>query len=135
MSRMTKGRILVVDDDSTNRQCIADLLTAHGYVASTAEDGKDALSQLIQEVPDVIVSDLNMPKMSGLELLSLVRRGFPGTLLIAMSGAFAHESVPDGVVADAFFPKGQRSLNHLVSTIGELLLSAPGSPSTNGMTL
>jgi len=58
------------------------------------------------EAPDILLSDLNMPGMSGFELLSVVRRRFPAVLVIAMSGAFSGDQVPCGVTADAFYPKG-----------------------------
>jgi hypothetical protein len=59
-----------------------------------------------QEVPDILLSDLNMPVMSGFELLSVVRRRFPAMRVIAMSGAFFGEEVPSGVAADNFYQKG-----------------------------
>src|ERR1700744_6391302 len=56
-------------------------------------------------VPDVILSDLNMPGMSGFELLSVVRRRFPSVPVIATSGAFAGHDVPEGVAAAPFHQK------------------------------
>jgi CheY-like chemotaxis protein len=57
-------------------------------------------------IPDIILSDLNMPLMSGFELLSIVRQRFPLTRVVAMSGAFSGEAIPTGVSADAFYEKG-----------------------------
>jgi DNA-binding NarL/FixJ family response regulator len=62
--------------------------------------------EMRHEAPDILLSDLNMPGMSGFELLSVVRRRYPAVLVIAMSGAFSGDQVPCGVTADAFFPKG-----------------------------
>jgi CheY-like chemotaxis protein len=107
MAEKLKHRILVVDDDVSTRECIAELLASQGYDVSTAEDGLDALLQLTAAPPDVVISDLNMPNMSGFELLPLVRRVSPHTMLIAMSGAYEGEAVPEGVTADAFVAKGQ----------------------------
>jgi CheY-like chemotaxis protein len=59
-----------------------------------------------QEIPDIIISDLNMPGMSGFEFLSEVRDQMPAIHLIAMSGAYSGTCLPPGVVADAFFEKG-----------------------------
>ena len=58
----------------------------------------------------IILSDLNMPRMSGFEFLSLVRRRFPAIRysirVIAMSGAFSGDDIPPGIAADAFYEKG-----------------------------
>jgi CheY-like chemotaxis protein len=64
-------------------------------------DGFDALLQLQHRVPDLILSDLNIPQMSGFELLSVVRRRFPEILVVASSGAYDSSAVPNGVIADA----------------------------------
>jgi CheY-like chemotaxis protein len=57
-------------------------------------------------LPDLIVSDLQMPRMSGFELLSTIRLQFPAIPLIAMSSAFPSSQVLEGVVADGFYQKG-----------------------------
>jgi len=77
MIESAKGRILVVDDEPSVRESLQSLLTEVGYEVSTAVDGFDALLRLKTFVPDVIISDLNMPQMSGFELLSVLRRRFP----------------------------------------------------------
>jgi CheY-like chemotaxis protein len=75
-------------------------------LSSSSEDGFDALLQLERTVYAVIVSDLNMPRMSGFEFLSVVRRRFPNIPVIAVSGAFqSGEKVPGGVIADVFTAK------------------------------
>ena len=65
--------------------------------------------KLKQSLPDVVISDLRMPNMSGFEFLSVVRRRFPQIAVIAISGEFAGIDVPESVLADAFFEKGQYS--------------------------
>jgi CheY-like chemotaxis protein len=120
MAEKLKHRVLVVDDDESTRECIAELLASQGYEVSTAQDGFDALLQLTREPPDVIISDLNMPNVSGFELLPVVRRAYPHTLLIAMSGAYEGEAVPDGVTADAFIAKGQHP-DRLLSATAHLI--------------
>ena len=59
-----------------------------------------------QENPEIPLSDLNMPEMSGFELLSIVRRQFPTISLVGMSGAFLGTQILCGVTADAFYEKG-----------------------------
>jgi CheY-like chemotaxis protein len=120
---MSEGhRILVVDDEPNIREAIAMLLNMQGYNVSTAEDGFDALLQLRGANPELIVSDLNMPQMSGFELLSVLRRRFPEILVIAMSGAYqSGDHVPGGVIADAFYAKGLHNPQDLVRTVADLI--------------
>lgn len=85
---------------------MAIIFSALGYATRTAPDGFSALSAIRDETPDIILSELCMPGMSGFELLSVVRRRFPSIRVIAMSGEFAGTTVPVGVAADAFYEKG-----------------------------
>ena len=82
------------------------LLEELGYSVRFAEDGHSALQEIRRESPDILLSDLKMPRMSGFELLINVRRSFPAIQVIATSGSFSGNDVPDGVLADAFYPKG-----------------------------
>jgi len=121
MSNTPKHRILVVDDDPSIREIMTRVLEVIGYDVSTAEDGLDALLQLRRVTPDVIISDLNMPQMSGFEFLSVVRRRFPEIPVVAVSGAYVSgDHVPGGVIADAFYAKGQH-LGELLHTVAELI--------------
>jgi DNA-binding NtrC family response regulator len=98
--------ILIVDDDRSIRTAMSQTLGEMGYGVRVAEDGLAALLQIQQEIPSILISDLNMPRMSGFELLSKVRRCFPAIQSIAMSGSFSGDEVPSGVAADAFYQKG-----------------------------
>lgn len=103
-----KKRILVVDNEKIIRDTRALLLRGMGYEVTLAEHGFDALVQLkTPPLPDVIISDLNMPHMSGFEFLSVLRRRFPQISVIASSGAYrSGDLVPGGIIADAFHVKG-----------------------------
>ena len=116
MPSPAKCQILVVDDDPSVLESVAMTLMAAGYDVVAAEDGFQALSQLRKKLPDVVLSDLHMPGMSGFELLSVVRRRFPQVSTVAMSGAFVRKELPFGVIADGFFAKGSHSKN-LLKTI------------------
>ena len=121
MSAPTRKRILIVDDYPSIRETMARLLIAVGYEVSTAEHGFSALLQLKRIAPDLILSDLNMPQMSGFEFLSVVRRRFPQVLVVAMSGAYgAADAVPGGVIADAFYAKGENKPEVLLKLIADL---------------
>jgi len=105
MSRAATN-ILIVDDDPSVRSSLAQIFKHFGHDVRMASDGFSALCEFRLAIPDILISDLQMPGMSGFELLSVVRRRFPQTHVIAMSGAFLGESVPVGVAADAFYQKG-----------------------------
>jgi CheY-like chemotaxis protein len=125
---VVKNAVLVVDDEAGIRDMVAMLLTNAGYDVATAEDGFDALLQMKARIPQVVVSDLNMPQMSGFEFLSVVRRRFPQVLVVAMSGAYAAgDAVPGGVIADAFYAKGEGNPAAL-RTVVSGLLSNSASP-------
>jgi len=122
MSDSSKNRILIVDDDPSIRTMVATTLSGEGHEVATAEDGFDALLQLKTKVPELIVSDLNMPHMSGFEFLSVIRRRFPEILVVAMSGAYeSGDAIPGGVIADAFYAKGSDQPGSLSRLIGDLL--------------
>lgn len=104
-----KGSILVVDDDDSVRGSLVEIFTYLGYRIRTATSGLSALIQIREEVPEILLSDLNMPEMSGFELLSIVRRRFPAIFVIAMSGMVPESTeIPSGVTADAYHQKGGR---------------------------
>jgi CheY-like chemotaxis protein len=96
--------LLVVDDETSIRTMLSLLFTSLGYRVRGASDGFTALAEIQECVPDVLLSDLNMPGMSGFELLSIVRRVYPG-IHVATSGSFCGRNVPGGVAADAFYEK------------------------------
>ena len=118
-------RVLVVDDEAANRELISDILASEGYDVVTAQDGVDALNQLTAPLPDVIISDLRMPRMSGFEFLAVVRRKYPDVPLIAMSGEFEGNEVPPGVPADAYLAKGILLFNQLRTKVADLLSASP----------
>jgi len=122
LAATSKHRVLVVDDEPGVRKSMAMVLDAKGYDVSTADSGFDALLQLRAAVPDVIISDLNMPQMSGFEFLSIVRRRFPEVAVIAISGAYSFGNhIPGGLIADAFYAKGHHHPEELLRTIAELI--------------
>jgi CheY-like chemotaxis protein len=133
MSKPSKHQVLVVDDDESVRNSVAMLLMAAGYEVSTAKNGFDALLQLRRTQPDLIISDLNMPEMSGFELLSVVRRRFPQIPVVAMSGAYQRgDSVPGGVIADGFYAKGYGQPEDLYATVSELIRNSAERANAHG---
>jgi CheY-like chemotaxis protein len=101
------------------------ILELHGYEVLCAQDGFDGLAGLKESLPDLIISDLQMPNMNGFEFLSVVRQRFPHLPVIAISGAFSSADVPKSVLADAFFEKSQYTRHQLIAQIADLVRKAP----------
>jgi len=128
MLNPSRHQVLIVEDDASVRDSLALLLKASGYDVNTANNGVEALRLLKLELPAVVLTDLNMPQMSGFELLSEVRRQFPRLSLVAMSGHYeTGDEVPGGVIADAFYPKGYGNPGVLLRILSEML----GAPAAN----
>ena len=102
-----KANLLIVDDAPSIRVTLSQIFASNGYSTRSAEEGFTALTEIRREIPDFLISDLNMSGMSGFELLRVVRREFPSIRVIAMSGAFSGDQIPPGVLADAFYQKGR----------------------------
>jgi CheY-like chemotaxis protein len=124
MSSPSKHPMLGVDDGVGIRDSLALLLVPPGYVVPPRRTAllPPAPATNAARQSDFIVSDLNMPQMSGHELLSAVRRRVPQITTVAMSGDYQSDAVPAGVIADAFFAKGQSSRN-LLATIAVIQTS------------
>jgi len=100
--------LLIVDDESATRSLLKQIFTQLGHRVRDAADGFSALQLIRESQPDGLLSDLNMPGMSGFELLSVVRRRLPEIYVIATSGAYTGDEVPHGIAADAFYEKASR---------------------------
>ena len=118
-------RILIVDDDAVVCEIAEEILPARGFDVRCAEDGFEALSILKSAPADLIIADLNMPRMSGFELLAVVRRRFPQIAVIATSGELTSPGMPLGVLADVFLEKGTYTPRELILHIESLLSKSP----------
>jgi CheY-like chemotaxis protein len=109
--------IIVVDDNLVLLSVVAEIFKECGYTVRTATDGFAALTEIRRKAPHVLLSDLNMPGMSGFELLSVVRRRFPDIVVIAMSGEHHGVNVLPRIAADAFYAKGTNSVAQLFEIV------------------
>jgi CheY-like chemotaxis protein len=124
-STQFRFRILLVDDEPSICETAGRILESEGYEVLTAKDGVDGLNALSQSLPDLIISDLNMPRMSGFEFLAVVRQRFPHIATIAMSGGHSSGEMPIGILADAFLQKGNYTIKELSQQVGRLLAASP----------
>jgi CheY-like chemotaxis protein len=102
-------KILIIEDETIFREQLMDLLTFEGYVAIGAKDGIAGVALLLQEQPDVIVSDITMPGLDGYGVLKVVRThpAIASTPLIFISARVAQEDIRKGLVqgANAYLTK------------------------------
>jgi len=85
VSSTRRLHLLIVDDDASVRETLAMVLSKANYVTSTAKDGVDALAQFRTRVPDLLLTDLEMTRISGVDFLCSVRLSFPEVAVVAMS--------------------------------------------------
>src|SRR5262245_53640111 len=97
-----RPRVLVVDDEKFIRDILADFLGMEGYVVRTAEDGSAAIQELHRASYDLVISDLKMPRMGGLELLREVSQTHPDTITVIMTGFGTVETAIDAMKRGAY---------------------------------
>ncbi len=95
-------RVLIVDDEKFIRDILADFLTMEGYAVRTADDGTQAVTELSRSNFALVISDLKMPKMGGLELLQHVAKMQPEALTVIMTGFGTVETAIDAMKHGAY---------------------------------
>lgn len=80
------AKIIVVEDEALLRTALARYLQKKGHEVRMASNGKEALTALRDDPADLVITDINMPDMDGIELINVLRRGAGGPPVIAMSG-------------------------------------------------
>ncbi|NTX05217.1 sigma-54 dependent transcriptional regulator [Myxococcus sp. CA040A] len=127
MSEALKGTVLLVDDDPAVAKVLGALLSQAGLTTHAARDGKEALSMLERKPVDVVVSDVRMPGMDGMQLLNEVAKGWPDVPVILLT---AHGTVPLAVEAmkagAADFVLKPFDREEILFTIRKALLRAQG---------
>lgn len=120
---MTK--ILLVEDDKSLREIYSVRLLAEGYTLISSGDGEEALAAAIGEKPDLIISDVMMPKISGFEMLDLLRsndatKNIPVIMLTALSSEQQRDR-GNRLGADRYLIKSQVGIEDIVRTVHEVL--------------
>ncbi|MBQ6566474.1 MAG: response regulator, partial [Treponema sp.] len=117
--------VLVVDDSSTTREIEAAIFESSGYAVETAVDGVDALNKLNEKHIDAVITDIAMPRMDGIMLLSNIRRQeqYNGMPVIVVSGAYDPEARKQflDAGAQAFIVKSDFQRGNLLQAVEELL--------------
>jgi len=116
-----RRRLLFVDSDAVYLNECANALREEQYDVITASNGFEALQVLRGAPPDIVISELNLPQMSGFELLAVLRKRFPLISVIAISGDYTSASVPIETICDAFIPKSENIIFELMEKVGQLI--------------
>jgi len=119
MQRMTRRRLLCVDDDSAFRQFYKSLLGSYGYDVTVAASAKQALKIFLSRKVDAVLTDLEMPEMTGAELAVRLKKMRPELPVLLVSGSSALQQPPPAGV-DVTVAKGTSSTK-LVDQIESML--------------
>ena len=118
-------RILVVDDDCAIQEGLSETLRAKGYDVTTADNGAAALRILEQEPIDLVILDIFMPTMDGIETLFAIRKLHPSVLVYAISGGglpgvdYLHAASTFGAAQVLYKPISPDYLIRLISSEAE----------------
>jgi two-component system response regulator PilR (NtrC family) len=99
---MIKEKILIVDDDLSGREWLEIMLRKAGYNVSTASGGEEALKMLNQTICDLVVSDIQMPGMGGVELLKNIKETSPDTEVIMITAYASTETAIEAMKRGAY---------------------------------
>ena len=126
------AKILLVEDDNNLREIYEARLQAEGYTIVSARDGEEALVVAKAEMPDLVISDVMMPKISGFEMLDILRdtetlRDVKVIMLTAL-GQAEDQTRADKLGADRYLVKSQVTLEDIVNVAGELLNVGSAAP-------
>jgi len=126
------AKVLLVEDDNNLREIYEARLQAEGYNIVAAQDGEEALVIAKKEQPDLIISDVMMPRISGFEMLDILRNtdGMKDVKVIMLTalGQAEDKTRADSLGADRYLVKSQVTLEDIVKAAGELLSGAPSVP-------
>ncbi len=118
---MTQHTILLVEDDQNQRALYHEELTEEGYLVVTADDGRAALKAVQEHAPDLVIMDINMPMMDGLDALSQMMEHDSHIPVIINSAYASYKDSFSSWSADAYIVKSS-DLSELKNTIKRLLL-------------
>ncbi len=124
MREVSPNSVLLVDDSPYLRHALSTCLQEAGFEIRQAADGIEGLVKLRNVLPKVIVSDIQMPRMAGIEFISVVRRRFPCIPVIGLTISIPAE-VPAEAKPDVWFQKGALNIGQFLQTLGDLVRKTP----------
>ena len=119
------AKVLLVEDDNNLREIYQARLSAEGYQLITARDGEEGLAQAVKEKPDLIICDVMMPRVSGFEMLDILRstQGIQNTRVIVMTALSQAEDKAraEKLGADMYLVKSQVTLEDMARSVRNIL--------------
>ncbi|MDH5726115.1 MAG: response regulator, partial [Nitrospira sp.] len=95
-------KILVVDDEQSLREVLSIMLRRAGYTVISATDGEDAIELIHKEIFDLVITDLRMPKIDGLEVLKAVKSASPETVVLIITAFATADSAVEAMKQGAY---------------------------------
>ena len=119
------SKIMLVEDDNSLREIYSIRLVAEGYEVVSAGDGEEALAMAVQERPDLVLSDVMMPKISGFDMLDILR-STPETknIKVIMMTALSSEDQRqrgENLGADRYLVKSQVGIEDVINAVHEVM--------------
>jgi len=111
--------ILVVDDEPDVRDAVKHVLDRAGYSVRTVDNAMDALADLARNPTDLVITDIIMPQVNGVEAIESIRKSFPSVRIVAISGGGNFgitEYQPTAITTTAYLASAERAGAHLVLT-------------------
>jgi DNA-binding response OmpR family regulator len=119
------AKIMLVEDDNNLREIYGERLIAEGYEIVSAKDGEEALALAVKEKPDLIISDVMMPKISGFDMLDILRQTpeTKNTKVIMMTALSQAEDKQraSSLGADKYLVKSQVTLEDVARVVDDVL--------------
>ena len=132
---MSEKKILIVEDNEQNLKLFHDLLITKGYKVMSARDGDSALAKIYQEIPDLIIMDIQIPRIDGIEVTRRIRKKFPAEN-IAIIAVTAHAMKGDRedllkAGFDDYMPK-PINISTFLQTVEDYLYRVTDNKKTDG---
>jgi DNA-binding NtrC family response regulator len=99
---MSKGKILVIDDEAIVRTSCSRTLSPEGYEVKLSQNGADAMKMLEEESFDLVLTDLKMPDIDGIEVLKMIKQRWPQTEVIVVTGYQTVDTAVKAIKLGAF---------------------------------
>jgi two-component system cell cycle response regulator DivK len=132
---MSEKKILIVEDNEQNLKLFHDLLITKGYKVMSARDGDSALAKIYQEIPDLIIMDIQIPRIDGIEVTRRIRKKFPAEdiAIIAVTAHAMKGDREDLLKAgfDDYMPK-PINISTFLQTVEDYLCRVTDNKKTDG---